>query len=74
MIEEFVDISDSFGFGYQLNTGIIGFVFNDETEFICVGSCQEIRARSRGKNKQEMIYSHEKLPEEDEVRNKIQIL
>jgi hypothetical protein len=31
MIEEFVDISDSFGYGYQMNTGIVGFVFNDET-------------------------------------------
>ena len=58
MIEEYVDISDSFGYGYQMNTGIVGFVFNDETEFICNGSCQEIRARVRGKNKQEMIYPH----------------
>ena len=29
MIEEYVDISDSFGYGYQMNTGIVGFVFND---------------------------------------------
>lgn len=52
MIEEFVDISDSFGYGYQMNTGIVGFVFNDETEFLCGTGCQEIRSRCRGKNKQ----------------------
>lgn len=63
MIEEFVDISDTFGYGYQMNTGIVGFVFNDETEFLCGNGSQEIRARNRGKNKQEMIYSQDKLPE-----------
>jgi hypothetical protein len=32
-IEEFVDISDSLGFGYQMNSGLVCFVFNDETEY-----------------------------------------
>lgn len=40
MIEQFVDISDSFGYGYQMNTGVVGFVFNDETEFLCSSGCQ----------------------------------
>jgi len=29
IIEEFADISDVFGYGYQMNTGMVGFVFND---------------------------------------------
>lgn len=75
MIEEFVDISDSFGYGYQMNTGIVGFVFNDETELLlCGNGSQEIRARNRDKNKQETVYSQDKLPEEDEARKKIHIL
>lgn len=31
-ITEFVDISHTFGYGYQMNTGLICFVFNDGSE------------------------------------------
>ncbi len=52
MVEQFVDISDTFGFGYQMNTGIVGFVFNDETQFLCMNGSQQIKSRNRNKKKQ----------------------
>ena len=30
-IYDFVDISHAYGYGYQMNTGVICFVFNDRT-------------------------------------------
>ena len=45
-----------------MNTGVVGFVFNDETELIVSSSGQEIRVRNRGKNKQELVFSQDKLP------------
>lgn len=31
-VSEFVDISDSFGYGYQMNSGIVSFIFNDGSQ------------------------------------------
>jgi hypothetical protein len=70
-----VDISDSFGFGYQMNSGTVCFVFNDETEYYYSnGNLKEIRTRHRSKKYQEIIYQHDKLPEEEDIRKKIHIL
>jgi hypothetical protein len=43
-----VDISDSLGYGYQMNSGAIVFVFNDESEFVSWGGA-EIRAKGNRK-------------------------
>lgn len=40
-ITEFVDISDSFGYGYQMNTGLICFVFNDGSEMFFENSLKK---------------------------------
>lgn len=65
-----MDISDSFGVGYQMSSGSVCFLFNDESEFWWGGG-REVRAR-RGRS--ESLYQLDKLPEEEELRKKIHIL
>ena len=55
-----------------MNSGVLAFVFNDETEYMNFGGNQ-IRVKGEKKG-EDVLYTSDKLPEEDEIRKKITIL
>lgn len=72
-ITEFADISDTFGYGYQMSTGLICFVFNDGSEMYFENSLKKTvtyTTEKRAVNK----FVYEKISEESEIKKKLFIL
>ncbi len=62
-----------YGYGYQMNTGTLCFVFNDETEFYFPNANRKHLIYVNDK-KRLTTYSYDKLPEEEDLKKKIFIL
>lgn len=68
-IEEFVDISHVYGYGYQMNTGTICFTFNDQTSLYYPHANTKVLRYFTDK-KPELAYQEEKFPEEEDMKKK----